>query len=62
MDQLDVPQDAVRWLVVVTPKGLTPQIGPIMADYLKKTVSGTINPNKHFPVFHYPIKSSKVFG
>ena len=35
MDKLDIPEGALRWLVVLTPKEARPQIGPVTAEYLK---------------------------
>jgi len=60
MDRLNIPANAVRWLVVLTPKGLTPQIGPVEAEYLKsknrkrKLGAGDVFP-EDFLVYHYPI-------
>jgi len=64
MDGLDVPKDALKWLVVVTPKELSPQIGPVETDYLKKKLPARarVNPDVHFPVFHYPIDTAEVYG
>jgi len=36
MDQLQVPKDALRWLVIFTPKEAQPRIGPVMKSYVKK--------------------------
>jgi len=60
MDQLNIPTNTVRWLVVLTPKGLTPQIGPVKVEYLKskhrkrKLGAGDVFP-ADFLVYHYPI-------
>ena len=59
IDQLDIPKDALRWLVVFSPKEVHPEIGPKMVDYLKKSVDIPLN-SVHIPVFHYPINSDKV--
>lgn len=63
-DRLDIPKNALRWLVVLTPREAKPKIGPVMADYLKKKIPAKVplDPNMHFPVFHYPIASGEVFG
>jgi len=55
MDQLVIPGDALRWLVVVTPMEGSPRIGPVMADYLKKKkpAGAPFDINADFPVFHY---------
>jgi len=57
MDRLDIPQNASRWLVVLTPRGVNPKIGPVMANYLKKKIPANVslNPKVRFRVFHYPI-------
>jgi len=49
---------------VLTPREAKPKIGPVMADYLKKKIPAKVplDPNMHFPVFHYPIASGEVFG
>ena len=57
MYRLDIPGNALRWLVVLTPKEVCPNIGSVMTEYLLERIPAvdTVDVNVLFPIFHYPI-------
>ena len=59
VDALDIPDDARRFLVVITPKGITPKI-TVPVDYMEAKFG--VADAKHFQVFHCPVDVDAVFG
>jgi len=61
IDTLPTPVGTRRCLVVLTPSDVTPEIGPVPVDYLRRKFP-QLDLDRDFPVFHYPVDSDAVFS